>query len=288
MQRFVLCADDFALTDKISRAILTLLDERRLSATGAMTNRPGWARWAAELARFADVADLGLHLNLTCGSPLGRMPILAPDGRLPSLRRLVGRALASADARAEIADETARQIDAFTQAMGRLPDFVDGHQHVHAMPGVRAAVLPVLVGEEGLAATVYLRDPADRLSAIRARGVCVGKASLIALLAAGFASEARDWGFALNEGFSGVSSFDPSRDFTADLDRYVARPGRRHLVMCHPGLADDVELDGLDPVIASRPAEFAALRRWRPPGAARFVRFANVHTNNMHEFTHSE
>ncbi|HEY4958099.1 MAG TPA: ChbG/HpnK family deacetylase, partial [Caldimonas sp.] len=33
------------------------------------------------------------------------------------------------------------QVDAFTHAVGREPDFVDGHQHVHALPGVREAVL---------------------------------------------------------------------------------------------------------------------------------------------------
>ncbi len=58
--------------------------------------------------------------------------------------------------------------DAFAQAMGRMPDFIDGHQHVHALPGVRrvlAAVLPTLFP----AAKPYLRDPVDRLAAIGAR-----------------------------------------------------------------------------------------------------------------------
>jgi hypothetical protein len=275
MTRFILCADDFALTDKISRAILTLLDERRLSATGAMTNRPGWRRWGRELARHDGVADLGLHLNLTCAAPLGPMPLLAPGGELPPLRKLVGLALVSGAARGEIAAETARQIDAFSAVMGRPPEFIDGHQHVHAMPGVRAAVLPVIAADPALRGA-YLRDPADSLGAIRARGVAPLKAAAIAGLAHGFGARARSLGFALNEGFAGVSRFDPRRDFTADLDRFIEAPGPRHLVMCHPGLDDDAELAGLDPVSASRPAEFAALRRWTPENGGKWMRLRDL------------
>ncbi len=46
--------------------------------------------------------------------------------------------------RAAIAREAAAQIDAFTEAFGRLPDFVDGHQHVQLFPQVSEAVLGVV------------------------------------------------------------------------------------------------------------------------------------------------
>ena len=66
---FILCADDFAMTDGVSRAILDLIGRGKLTATGAMTNRPHWRRLAPELRAFAGKADLGLHLNLTCAAP---------------------------------------------------------------------------------------------------------------------------------------------------------------------------------------------------------------------------
>ena len=90
---FILCADDFALTDGVSRAILDLLERGKLTATGAMTNCPHWRRLAPELASFAGQADLGLHLNLTCAAPLSEMPRLAPGGALPKLNE-VARAAA--------------------------------------------------------------------------------------------------------------------------------------------------------------------------------------------------
>jgi chitin disaccharide deacetylase len=270
--RFVLCADDFALTEGVSRSILELLELGKISATGAMTNRPHWKRLAGELSRFSGSADLGLHFNLTCAAPLGPMARVAPGGEFPRLGDLARAAASSAAARAEIRAEIERQLDAFENALGRAPDFVDGHQHVHVLPGVRRAVLTAIQRRyrEG---SVYLRDPADSPSAIRERGVAVGKALVIAGLALGLRSQALRRGIKVNRGFSGVSPFDPARDFAADLRRFLIRPGPAHLVMCHPGHVDD-ELLGLDPVVATRPQEHAVLKDFVPPQGFAIARFS--------------
>ncbi|TCR61168.1 ChbG/HpnK family deacetylase [Bosea sp. BK604] len=270
--RFVLCADDFALTEGISRSILELLALGALTATGAMTSRPHWKRFAGELAAFSGRADLGLHLNLTCAAPLSPMRRLAPGGEFRALGDVAKAAASSREARAEIAAEIARQLDAFETALGRAPDFVDGHQHVHVLPGVRGAVLSAIQRRypEG---SVYLRDPADSSAAIRARGVAVGKALVIAGLAFGLRGQALRRGIKVNRGFSGVAPFDPERDFASDLRRFLVRPGPSHLVMCHPGHVDD-ELLGLDPVVATRPLEHAALKDFVPPPGLEMARFA--------------
>jgi len=269
---FVLCADDFAMTDGVSRSILALLEDGRLSATGAMTNRPHWPRLAGELAAHAGHADLGLHLNLTCAAPLTAMPRLAPGGQLPRLGELARAAFASSDIRSEIALEIDRQLDAFEQALGRAPDFVDGHQHVHVLPGIRGAVL-ASVARRYPAGSVYLRDPSDRAAAIRARGVAVGKALVISGLGFGMRRAAARRGIPVNRGFSGVSPFDPARDLASDLARFLVGPGPAHLVMCHPGFIDD-ELRMLDPVVATRPLEHAALATFTPPSGLAIRRFA--------------
>jgi chitin disaccharide deacetylase len=77
-------------------------------------------------------------------------------------------------------------------------------------------------------------------------------------LAAGFAAAARRQGFALNDGFAGFSPFDPARDYGRDFASYLKFPGRRHLVMCHPGHVD-ATLMRLDPVTATREGELAFL-----------------------------
>lgn len=271
---FILCADDFAMTEGVSRAILDLLGRGKLSATGAMTNRPHWRRLAPELAGFTGRADLGLHLNLTCAAPLSAMPRLAPGGTLPGLKHVARAAATSPAARAEIAAEIVRQLEAFEEALGRPPDFVDGHQHVHVLPGVRKALLDILARRYP-AGALYVRDPADRPAAIRARDVAVGKALVIAGLATGFRSAALKRGLRVNRGFSGVAPFDPQRDFVADLSRFLIEPGPCHLVMCHPGFIDD-ELAGLDPVVASRPVEHAAIAAFVPPPDLPLSRFGDL------------
>jgi predicted glycoside hydrolase/deacetylase ChbG (UPF0249 family) len=273
MAGFILCADDFAMTAGVSRAILELLAAARISATGAMTNRPLWPAMAKELAAHAGAADLGVHLNLTCMAPLGEMPILAPQGRLPDLAEVARKAL-SAPGLADIRAEIARQLDAFEQAMGRPPDFIDGHQHVHALPGVRRAVIAEIAARYP-AGGVWLRDPSDSLPAIMARGLCVPKALTVKALARGLKAQARAAGIPTNQGFSGFSRFDADADYEAELAAALYRPGRRHLVMCHPGHVDE-DLPRIDSVVATRPIEFAVLMRTPLLAAQRPVRFRDL------------
>jgi predicted glycoside hydrolase/deacetylase ChbG (UPF0249 family) len=255
LARFVLTADDYALTPGVSAGILDLLEAGRIAAAGAMTNRPHWRSGAAAFGQFSGAADLGLHFNLTCGIPLTRMKRLAPAGELPKLPALLRGGVAGLLPSAEIAAELEAQIDAFQQAMGRPPDFIDGHQHVHALPGVRSVLADVLP-RRFPQAKPYLRDPADRIASIRARGRHEAKAALLASLARPFAPRMQALGFALNDGFSGYSRFDARADYASDFASYLVAPGARLLIMCHPGLVDD-ELLGLDPATQSREVEMA-------------------------------
>lgn len=255
---FTLTADDYAITQGVSRAILTLLEEGRISATSVMTNRPFWREGASALAPFIGKADLGLHLTLTCGEPLTRMKTLAPNGAFPKLGTILKRAFAGALPKAEMTAEITAQLDAFEERLGHPPDYVDGHQHIHAMPGVRRLLAEVLTARYP-AVKPYIRNPADKLRQIRERGVENRKAMLVTALTAPFAAGMRVRGFMLNESFSGYSAFDATRDYAADFARYLLAPSARHLIMCHPGFVDDT-LQKIDPVTSSREVEFAFLR----------------------------
>lgn len=239
----ILCADDYALSPGVTRGILDALGEGRLNATCAMTNRPLWRDAARDVAAFSERADIGLHLTLTFGAPLGPMPKLAPSGELPKLRPLLKAARAGTLPAEDIRAEIARQIDAFEEAMGRPPDFIDGHQHVQILPGVRDWLLEELV-RRGLQGRLWLRDSADRLPRILARRVELPKALIVASLARGFAAKAHRLGFQTNDGFAGFSAFDLRRSYGRDFARYLVSPGPRHLVMCHPGYLDDDPSEG--------------------------------------------
>jgi predicted glycoside hydrolase/deacetylase ChbG (UPF0249 family) len=254
---FCLCADDYALSPGISRGILEALSAARLSATSVMTTRPFWPKDAHELRQFKTKADIGLHLNLTLGGPLGDMPAFAASGHLPGISRVLKAARRNALPEAEIGQEISRQLDAFCEHFDAAPAFVDGHQHVQVLPQIRAALFARLE-EKGFSGKVWLRDSSDRPSRVLRRRVELTKALGIAWLGRGFAREAARRGFVTNDGFAGFSAFDPAHDYAADFARYLRAPGRRHLIMCHPGTCDE-ELVAADPVTLSRERELSFL-----------------------------
>jgi predicted glycoside hydrolase/deacetylase ChbG (UPF0249 family) len=254
---FGLCADDFALSRGVSRGILEALSAGRLSATSVLTTRPSWCEDAADLRAFRGRADIGLHLNLTLGAPLGVMTRFAPTGRLPEVRRVLQAAAQNDLPETEIRREIERQLDSFTDIFGSAPDFVDGHQHVHVLPRIRHWLFDILE-TKGLAGKIWLRGSGDHVSNILKRGIEVKKALGIAWLARGFAKAAHARGFVTNSGFSGFSSFDPCRDYGRDFASYLRAPGSRHLIMCHPGYCDE-ELVLTDPVTLTRERELSFL-----------------------------
>ncbi len=252
---FALCADDYAMAPGVSRGILEALAAGALSATSAMTTSADWPEAAAALRPFADRADLGLHLNLTLGRPLGAMPRLAPGGTLPGVGALVAAARRGTLPLDELAAEIDRQLEAFAAATGRPPDHVDGHQHVHVLPPIRRLLIDAL-GRRGW--TPWLRDSGDRPLRTLRRVSTPVKAIGVAVLAQGFAAAAHRAGLATNDGFAGFSTFDVATSYADRFERYLKAPGQAHLVMCHPGHVDDA-LRRLDPVVESREHELGFL-----------------------------
>ena len=231
----VLCADDYGIAPGVSRAIRDLLERRRLSATGCMVVSPEFVNEGPLLAPYLDRADIGLHFTLTFDRPLGGVM------RAAYFRRLDLRATAA---------ELDRQIESFTRIVGRPPDFIDGHQHVHQLPGVRdqVAAAAARIG-------AYVRVTEERIGAILRAGVSADKAGFLAIMAAPMARAVRRSGVKRNSGFRGVRSFNESGPYGDLFRRMIARARPGTIVMCHPGLVDDT-LKARDPVTAAREGEY--------------------------------
>jgi predicted glycoside hydrolase/deacetylase ChbG (UPF0249 family) len=270
----ILCADDYGLSEGVSRAIGELAAARRLSATSAIVTLAHWPAMAQRLAVHRGHLAIGLHLNLTLGAPAGAMPRLAPSGLLPRRNALMARALLGLSDPAEIRGEIERQLDAFERMLGFAPDHIDGHEHVHVLSGVRGPLLET-VARRYRAVKPLLRVPSDRWQAIAARNASRGKAFSVAALSLGFARQARRLQIPTNQGFSGFSRFDVAVPYAQELAAALVDTGPRHIVMCHPGHAD-AELATLDPVVQRRRMEYDAIMRdvtlpgrvWRPARGA--------------------
>lgn len=252
MPRLILCSDDFAFSREVSGAIAGLATAGKINAVSCMALMPGWAEDSALLRALPPHVEIGLHLTLTGETPLTEMPSLAPGGILPTIYELRRRAGRGQLAPAEIATEVRAQFDAFEAAMGRPPAFVDGHQHAHALPGIREIVLAETARRRPDA---WVRDCSDRIGAMLSRPF-IGKAIGSAFHSRGLGRAVRQHGLRRNTSFAG--HYDFAGDYRRLFPKFLRRPGELHLVMCHPGAGHRPG----DDIAAARLREAEALHQW--------------------------
>ncbi len=245
-KRIVVCGDDFGMNAGIDEGMIALARMRRLSAVSCLTLGPSFAANAPRLGAL-DV-ELGLHVNFS--------ETLDPrDPPLPALGTLILKAYAGRLDAAWIDAQLVRQFDAFEAAFGRAPDYVDGHQHVHQLPGIRARIL-ALLGQRYAARPPWLRQTAPGMySGIPLKESL--KARVIgALGAAALAREARANGLRTNRRLLGVYAFDGGeRRYARLLLNWLFNARDGDLLMCHPAL-DNAPAS---PMARQRRAEFDVL-----------------------------
>jgi predicted glycoside hydrolase/deacetylase ChbG (UPF0249 family) len=219
-RQIIVCADDFGLTEAASRSIVQLAAARAISALSCVVDGPFAQRFTAALTDDARAVSRGLHLNLTA----------LPDSALnATLRTWLWRCVVMrrGDHRRLIA-EIERQFDAFEALFGGVPDFVDGHEHVHQLPVVRDALLAVMQARCAARAVVRTTVPQ------RWRGT---KAQLIAELGGRTLRRrlaARGW--RSNSDFAGVYGFDGRLAYAQRMRGWLHSLADGGLIMCHPEL----------------------------------------------------
>jgi predicted glycoside hydrolase/deacetylase ChbG (UPF0249 family) len=247
MKAIVLCADDYGQAPAISEGILALLDARRLSATSCMVNTSYWPVYADKLVQYQERADIGLHFNLTHGQALSRA------GKFDSLSTLIIKAHTFRIDKEAIALELNAQIDAFQQATGMLPRFLDGHQHVHHLPMIREVVVDVF-NERLKGSGSYMRLVAMPLSVTEV----FSKKMVIYLTGVRrFKQLLLKHGISHNSSFSGIYDFANAVRYAEYFPGFLREVGDGGLIMCHPGMAPG---DKGDEIGAGRGFEYTYFR----------------------------
>lgn len=225
IKHVIVCGDDFGMNADIDEAMISLAGLGRMSAVSCLTLGPTFQANAARLA-MRDI-DLGLHLNLTEALSDGAET-------MPPLSRLIMRAYAGRLDAAWVDAQLERQFDAFEAAFGRMPDYVDGHQHVHQLPVVRQRLLALLKRRYG-GRMPWLRQTAPgMLSGIPLKETF--KAHVIgALGAAALGRDAARDGLRTNRRMLGVYGFEGGKRHYADLlQNWLVNACDGDLLMCHP------------------------------------------------------
>ena len=270
-----LCADDFGQTPAISAGILRLARAGRLNAISCLVNGASWVSDAPKLQSLPAAVQIGLHFNLTEGRPLSQRL----SQRWPTLPRhaaLLLRSQLGLLPRGLLRGEFHAQLRAFLDATGASPTYLDGHQHVHALPMIRGLVLD---------AAEHMRP----VPAVRNTGRILGPGFAFKRRVIEFcggrdlARELVQRELAHNVALMGVYDFSDT-DYRALMQAWLAQvPPEGALLFCHPG---DTPNGGPPPdaIAAARVRELSYLESpaftqdlaqagvvlgpvWRTPGA---------------------
>jgi predicted glycoside hydrolase/deacetylase ChbG (UPF0249 family) len=231
MKRIVLCADDYGQNSAISQAIVELLEAKRLSAVSCMVTDPKLPVYAKNLESFKETTDIGLHFNLTEGKLLSaNFPQSTPLNTLiinSNLRNLH---------KETIADELRAQLDVFASTFNKLPDFIDGHQHVQQLPVIRDALL--MVYDERLRANgTYLRCTYSPGALTKINTAAYIKQLIIQLCGGiGFKKLLMTHKIPHNQSFTGIYDFKNSYNYTQLFLQFLDQIADGGIIMCHPGL----------------------------------------------------
>lgn len=127
MTKLIVNADDFGYSKGVNLGIIEAYTNGIVTSTTLMVNMPH-GEHAAKLAKVHSDLGVGIHLVLTCGSPVSAdVPSLVDKhGQFHSQRQLFSLAEAP-----HVERELKAQIETFF-ALGLHPTHIDSHHHVHA------------------------------------------------------------------------------------------------------------------------------------------------------------
>lgn len=235
MSRLVIHADDFGLSEGVSRGILEAIQKGGVTSTSALVNFP-YSLTALQQAKTQNI-DVGWHINLTEGRPLTR-PELIPslvqkEGYFYPLGSLIGRSLMGRIKAFELERELRAQLQVFYQ-VGLKPTHADGHQHIHVFPQIRDGVRQILRDEKIL----IVRVPNE------SGGIAIPRFMARSFLRFFRGSDRNFWQgiplvipfYGLSLGFRG-GEFDVWKKLLKRISADMAE------VMVHPGLRNDEEVD---------------------------------------------
>lgn len=142
--KLIVNADDAGIDASRNRGILEAIDKGVVRSISLIAGQAGFADAVKKFKNKKNIS-VGLHFNLTAGKPLARglRALIKNEGTFFDKFELFKKAMAGAINPAEAARELQAQLAVF-EATGITLSHLDGHNHVHLLPGVREAILMVM------------------------------------------------------------------------------------------------------------------------------------------------
>jgi len=247
MKQLIVNADDFGLTVGVTEGILDAHRQGIVTSTTLMATGTAFDL-AVSASRTAPALGVGVHLNLSEGvpmSPAGRiMTLIDHRGRLHlTPGRLLQRLLTGRINLDEVETELRAQISKIVRA-GISPTHLDGHKHVHVLPGIADVVIHLAQEFDIPSVRCPMEDSAGWLNNVGARKTEGG--SILKQYLVGRAVSAFAWRFRQKLEKAGL--LHPTHFYgvacTGFLDTQLIRdllgglPEGTSELMCHPGYSD--------------------------------------------------
>ena len=252
-----ICADDFGITENVSSAIIKLIKKKRITETSCIVISNSFKNDSETLMNYQNKIGIGLHLTLTDFKAFNRLKSLTINDEMPNFNKLLKSSIIKEIAPKEIEKEINFQIDVFENSLGFLPNFIDGHQHVHQLPIVRDCLIKV-IKERYSENLPWVRNSYDEIFKILKRNVSILKAISIGLFGKKLKITVKENHIKSNDGFSGIYSFSNKIPYENLFKKFILDIKNNHLLMVHPGHSDE-KLSKIDPVTTSRDIEYEFL-----------------------------
>ncbi len=126
-RRLIVNADDFGLTSGVNRGIIEAR-ERGILTSASLMVRGSAAAEAADYARRHRAFSVGLHFD-------------AAEWRFERGEWVQNYVVADSSDENAVRLELERQLNAFTELVGRTPTHLDSHQHMHLREPARSVLL---------------------------------------------------------------------------------------------------------------------------------------------------
>lgn len=242
----VICADDFGQSEPINDGIAELASVGRLSAVSCLSEGAFFRSGISSLSGYG--IDIGLHLNFTDD--------VGPEGIYFPLKKLIIRSyLGALDAR-KIEMQITRQLDSFEEHANQIPNFIDGHQHVHQLPVIREKLFSIL-NKRYSKHRPWIRSTQPYLSTKLPLNMQF-KASVIGMLGGKkLVQEALAQSYRCNHRLLGVYDFSRTEhEYLELLKNWLSQAETGDLLMCHPASG----VSTADPLGQQRVREFNVLK----------------------------
>ena len=248
MKNLIVNADDLGWTEGVNRGIVEAHRRGLVSSTSLLANGRAFAS-AITVRRNHPELGIGVHLNLSDGPPTALAEtvrgLLNASGELQGspeslLLRIVKRSLPFE----EVEREWDAQI-AKIKSTGLSPTHLDGHKHVHMLPGLfelalglarRHAIGAIRIAhEESRLRAVLSGGGAQKTKVVFKQGVQARGLKLLARDARAIAERA---GIATSDYFCGIAQTGAMTQEGVEC-LLAALPDGTTEFMCHPGYLDD-------------------------------------------------